>query len=184
MSHQNSHHLFLLYNRDIVLLVDNLLKPRRKYLGENYHQIALQEQHRPFVFVRNHLKKAAKKQGKYADMETKTVEFEVGDSAFYKNNQTKSKLDLKWKPYYRIIEMKGSVSYLIKNQLDGSTCKVYAEMLRLDHVDEWQISNFFFFFFFIWVLRPFQEYFTYIQPIVHRRWAKTGEPGEKPPDHP
>ena len=39
-------------------------------------------------------------------------------------------------------------------------------------------------FFFIWVLRPFQEYFTYIEPIVHQRWAKTGEPGEKPPDHP
>ena len=35
-----------------------------------------------------------------------------------------------------------------------------------------------------WVLRPFQEYFTYIEPIVHRRWAKTGVPGEKPPDHP
>ena len=43
---------------------------------------------------------------------------------------------------------------------------------------------FFFFFFLILVLRPFQEYFTYIEPIVHRRWAKTGEPGEKPPDHP
>ena len=46
------------------------------------------------------------------------------------------------------------------------------------------LSIFFFFFFLIWVLRPFQEYFTYIEPIVHRRWAKTGEPGEKPPDHP
>ena len=33
-------------------------------------------------------------------------------------------------------------------------------------------------------LRPFQEYFTYIEPIVHQRWAKTGEPREKPPDHP
>ena len=43
---------------------------------------------------------------------------------------------------------------------------------------------FFFFFFLIWVLRPFQEYFTYIEPIVHRRWANTGKPGEKPPDHP
>ena len=28
------------------------------------------------------------------------------------------------------------------------------------------------FFFLIWVLRPFQEYFTYIEPIVHQRWAK------------
>ena len=46
------------------------------------------------------------------------------------------------------------------------------------------LEEFFFFFFLIWVLRPFQEYFTYIEPIVHRRWAKTGEPGEKPPDHP
>ena len=33
-------------------------------------------------------------------------------------------------------------------------------------------------------LRPFQEYFTYIETTVHQRWAKTGEPGEKPPDHP
>ena len=31
---------------------------------------------------------------------------------------------------------------------------------------------------FFGVLLPFQEYFTYIEPIVHQRWAKTGEPGE------
>ena len=42
----------------------------------------------------------------------------------------------------------------------------------------------FLFFFFIWVLRPFQEYFTYVKPIVHQTCAKTGESGEKPPDHP
>ena len=30
-----------------------------------------------------------------------------------------------------------------------------------------------------WGLRPFQEYFTYIEPIVHQRWAKTGTPGGK-----
>ena len=33
-------------------------------------------------------------------------------------------------------------------------------------------------------LWPFQEYFTHIEPIVHQRWAKTREPGEKPPEHP
>ena len=33
-------------------------------------------------------------------------------------------------------------------------------------------------------LRPFQEYFTYIEQIVYQRWAKTGETWEKPPDHP
>ena len=38
--------------------------------------------------------------------------------------------------------------------------------------------------FLIWVLRPFQEYFSYIESIVHERRAITQEPGEKPPDHP
>ena len=28
----------------------------------------------------------------------------------------------------------------------------------------------------IWVLRPFQEYFAYIEPIINQRWAKTGVP--------
>ena len=28
---------FLLYNRDVVLPIDNIMKPRRKYLGEDYH---------------------------------------------------------------------------------------------------------------------------------------------------
>ena len=42
----------------------------------------------------------------------------------------------------------------------------------------------FFFVFFIWVIRSFQEYFTYIELIVHQMWVKTREPGEKPPDHP
>ena len=62
-----------------------------------------------------------------------------------------------------------------------------SEMICLLEVAEFGNSLaifFFFFLFLIWVLRPFQEYFTYIEPIVHRRWAKTGEPGEKPPDHP
>ena len=39
-------------------------------------------------------------------------------------------------------------------------------------------------FFFIRVLWPFQEYFTNMEPIIHERWANTGEPGKKPPDHP
>ena len=31
----------------------------------------------------------------------------------------------------------------------------------------------------IWVLRPFQEYFTYIEPIVSQRWVKTRPRGYK-----
>ena len=132
---------YLLYNRDVVLPVDNILKPRRKYLGEDYHQTVLQEQHKAFVSVRNHLKKAKKRQAKYADRGTKAIDYEVGDPVFYKNHNRKGKLDAKWKPYYRIIEKKGPVSYIIKNQLDGSTSPVHSTDLRLAHVDEWQIAN-------------------------------------------
>ena len=75
---------FLLYNRDVVLPIDNTMKPRRKYLGEDYHQIAWQEQHKAFVSVRNHLKKAKKIQAKYADRGTKIIDIEEGDPVFYK----------------------------------------------------------------------------------------------------
>ena len=129
---------FLLYNRDVVLPVNNILKPRRRYVGEEMHQIALQEQHKYFVVVRNHLRKAKKRQAKYADRGTKTIEFKVGDPVYYKNNQKKGKHDLKWKPYYRILETRGPVTYVIKNQLNGSTCKVHAEMLRLANIEDWQ----------------------------------------------
>ena len=34
---------FLMYNRDVVLPIDNILQPRKKYVGEEYHQSALQD---------------------------------------------------------------------------------------------------------------------------------------------
>ena len=70
---------FMLYtHRDVVLPTDNILQPRRKYVGEEYHQIALQEQHKSFVTVRNHLRKAKKRQEKYADKGTKEIDYKVG----------------------------------------------------------------------------------------------------------
>ena len=47
----------LLYNRDVILPLDNILKPRRIYYGDEYHQIALKELHRSFILVRNNIKK-------------------------------------------------------------------------------------------------------------------------------
>ena len=33
------------------------------------------------------------------------------------------------------------------------------------------------------VYGPFKN-ISHIEPTVHQKWAKTGEPGEKPPGHP
>ena len=35
----------------------------------------------------------------------------------------------------------GPVSYVIKNQFDGSTFKVHVEMLRMANIADWQISK-------------------------------------------
>ena len=40
------------------------------------------------------------------------------------------------------------------------------------------IFFFFFFFFWNWVLQPFQEYFTYIELIVHQGGRKPENPGK------
>ena len=50
---------YLLYNHDPLLPTDNVLKPRRRYIGEEPHKIGL-ERHKPFVMVNQLLKKAIK----------------------------------------------------------------------------------------------------------------------------
>ena len=109
-------------------------------MGEEYHQIALQEQHKLFLTVINHLRKSKKRQAKYADRGTKEIEYKVDDPVYYKNHR-KGKFGMKYLPYYRIIEKKGPVSFVIKNQLDGSTIKAYAGDIRLANIDDWQISK-------------------------------------------
>ena len=48
---------------------------------------------------------------------------------------------MKYLPYYRTIEKKCPVSFVIKIQLDGSTTKAYAGDIRLANIDDWQISK-------------------------------------------
>ena len=73
---------------------------------------------------------------------------------------------------------------LLKRSVKDFFDDVYAICFLIFFIKAYVVGTHLNFFFLIWVLRPFQEYFTYIEPIVHRRWAKTGVPGEKPPDHP
>ena len=61
------------------------------------------------------------------------------------------------------------------NTMINVCCTSYCWTLNIP----WLPKVFLFFFFLIWVLRPFQEHFTYIKPIVHQRLAKTREAGEK-----
>ncbi|VDI78045.1 Hypothetical predicted protein [Mytilus galloprovincialis] len=68
---------YALYNRDPVLPLDNILQPRRKYNGEEYHKIALQQQHKSFMLVHKTMKKSKQKQAKYANKHSKDIKFEL-----------------------------------------------------------------------------------------------------------
>ena len=132
---------YLLYNHDPLLPIDNILKPRHRYYGEEPHRIGLQQQQKSFVLVHRHLKKAKKRQAKYANKNSEYTEFQVGDPVYLKQQQRKSKLEGRWCPYYRIIEKTSPVSFHLKNQLDGSVTKAHAENIRLANIDNWEIPK-------------------------------------------
>ena len=50
-------------------------------------------------------------------------------------------MDSKWKPFYRIIEQRSPVSFIIKNQLNGSTTKVHAQHLKPAFVETWDLPK-------------------------------------------
>ena len=54
---------FLMHNHDPVMPVDNILRPRRKYLGEEHHRVALENQHKTFTQVYRRIKKNPKEKG-------------------------------------------------------------------------------------------------------------------------
>ena len=83
---------FLLFGRDVALPVDNLLKPRRRYMGEDHHQLLLEQQHKIFVQARRRIKRAQKRKNDRINAERKVVEFKVGDPVYYKIQQREGKL--------------------------------------------------------------------------------------------
>lgn len=132
---------YLLYTRDVVLPIDNILRPRRRYLGEDPHRIALEQQHKAFTTVHRILRRSKKRQAKYANRTAVDIDLKVGDPVYYRNNQRQSKLQSRWKPFYRIIEQTSPVTFKIKNQLDGKVTKAHKELLRFAKIDQWEIPK-------------------------------------------
>jgi hypothetical protein len=108
-------------------------------VGEYPHKILLEHQHKSFAMVHKYMKKSKKKQEDQADKTRQEIYFKVGDAVYYKNHPRKSKLDSKCKPFYRKIDQKSSISFIIKNQLNGTNTNVHAQHLKLATVEEWNI---------------------------------------------
>ena len=77
----------------------------------------------------------------YADRNSKEENFQIGDPVYLKNHRRTSKLDIKWKGYYRITDQTGPLTFVCRNQLDGTTTKTHARHMRHAKIDEWKVPK-------------------------------------------
>ena len=120
---------YLLYNHDPSVTHWLYLKSKEKVLEEESHTIGLEKQHKSFVIVHQHLKKAKRRGARYAK-NSQYTKFEEGDTVYFKQQQCKSKLQGRWFPYNRIIEKRTPVTFCLKNQSDSIISKKHAEYLQ------------------------------------------------------
>ena len=93
-----------------------------------------------FILVNNHLKNAKKRLARYANRNTKYIEFQVGNLVYIEKRQRSSTLEGKWLLHYKILEKRTPVTYIIENTLDKSDEKVNAKHLHLANL-EWEIPK-------------------------------------------
>ena len=122
---------FLLFWRDVILPIDNLLKPRRKYVGEDFDQIILQNQHNISMRARQRIKRAQKKRNERVNLGRKEVTLKIGDPVYHKKYQRHGKLDKKWSPYYRVIDQTGPVTFVVWDQRNERIKRPYANDIKL-----------------------------------------------------
>ena len=105
------------------------------------HKFALQQQHKSFTLVHRHMKEAKRKQKEYADRNSKEENFQIGDPVYLKDHRRTNKLDIKWRPFFRITDQTGKLSFVCRNQLDGTTTKTHARHMRHAKIDEWKVPR-------------------------------------------
>ena len=132
---------FLLYNRDPILPVDSILRPRQKYNGEDVHKLALEKRHEAFMLVHKHLREAKKRSARRFNEDADDEPFQVGDPVYIKNHKRKSKLDGDASGFYRIVEQKSPFTFMVRNQLDGTIVESHARFLRHAKIDSWKITK-------------------------------------------
>ena len=128
----------MIFGRDVMLPVDNLLKPCRKYMGEDYHKLIIERQHKIFAQARRRIARVQKRRNERVNKEREEISLGLGDPVYYKVNLRKGRLSPKWEPYYRIVEQRGPVTFIIWDQVSGKVKRAHANELKLAEVDTWE----------------------------------------------
>ena len=98
---------YLLYNKVVIFPLVDILKPHLIYYGNEHLKIALWEMPEIFTLVRSNMKKSRRRATDGSLTKTKDLEFKVGDLDDYRNPHGRRKLDVRWQPYYVIVERLG-----------------------------------------------------------------------------
>jgi len=125
---------FLVHGRDPVLPLDTLLRPRPKYVGEEYLPCMLERIHQAFTEAQQNSAEARLQNKNTYNKRAKDLQFKIGDAVYYRlppNN----KLDTKWQAHARIIQQTSPVSFIIKELLTGKTRRVHASDLAPAYPD-------------------------------------------------
>ena len=142
--HSSSKHTpyFLVYGRDPKLPIDTLLRPKFRYLGEDYVPTMIQRLHRAYVEVKANLRDSQARNQAHREPGAELPTFSVGDKVFYAKLATDPGLSRKlahhWQPYFRVLERRSPVNYLIKHLPTNTVKLVHASHLRQVPCDvEW-----------------------------------------------
>ncbi len=91
---------YALHGFDVVLPLDSILQPRRKYMGDVYSNIFLENLHRAYVTIDRRARRSrAKMRQKHQQKVTRTKPYAVGDAVYYYKVRGKDhKWGMQWDP--------------------------------------------------------------------------------------
>jgi hypothetical protein len=119
------------------LPIDQILKPKSKYYGEDYHKLALEEMYKAYTLVHRRSKEAFQKRQRLETNRRMTQPLEEADPVMYKMQEPKSKFDNRWREGYQVLKRIGDASYRVVDQRTGRIFTARREHLKLDN-EPWQ----------------------------------------------
>jgi hypothetical protein len=135
--HEGTKHspFFLHTGRDPVLPGDLLFGPKEKYYGDDYVPMALQRLHKSFALAKQERIHTRAVNKAYYDRKATTRTFQPGDAVYYFHpgpqvKGTSRKWKRKWQPFFRVMEKKSDVNYVIQHQPTGLTKLVHMNNLQ------------------------------------------------------
>ena len=131
---------FMVYHRDPVLPIHKLIKPTVPYRGNFDIAYQMQQGQIALTTAAKNLKKKREAQKRPFLKNPSEHKFKVGDLVLYKKHD-KKKLELKWEPGYRIVELPTKWSARITNKETGEPRRANIRDLKLkDPAEDWELK--------------------------------------------